>query len=377
MVRLAVFIFALLLIVLSLPSCKQKETPGPAPAAYVELGIPSAADYETGVRARSPWDMIVYDGALYVGNGDFDANAGPVRLYRYDPLNDEWTSSAELPEEEINRFCLLDGRLTTPGIDPKEDWDLGNYYVLQNGEWVQNRVLPDGIHAFDLAEYDGKIFAGLGVPAGKYPVAVSKDGGLTFQQVEMETDGEPTDTTGHDWVRVYDLFTLKGDLYALYLYGSVMPLNVDLYKYEDGRFVFFDCWTDKIKFRSISYSPVCARAEYRNRVYLTTGTLYVTDDMMTLTPISFPNSETVFDLVQENGTLYALCGQRLDENNVRVSVWRKEAGNVSGFYELFWFEYPIAPLSLAVDGETFYIGTSDTAAENESNGTILKVEHTK
>ena len=67
----------------------------------------------------------------------------------------------------------------------------------------------------------------------------------------------------------------------------------------------------------------------------------------------------------------------MDENNVRVSVWRKEAGNVSVFYELFWFEYPIAPISLAVDGETFYIGTSDTAAENESNGTILKVEHTK
>ena len=357
--------------------CKKTSVSSQPAAEYTELGIPSSAEYETGVRARSPWDMIVWEGALYVGNGDFDANAGPVRIYRMALESEVWESSAPLPEEEINRFTVIGDRLTTPGIDPKEDWDLGNYYVFQNGEWKQNRVLPNGIHAFDLAEYDGKIFAGLGVLAGKYPVAISSDGGLTFQQVEMETDGEPTDTTGHDWVRVYDLFTFKGDLYALYLYGSVMPLNVDLYKYEDGRFVFFDCWTDKVKFRSISYSPVCARAEYRNRIYLTTGTLYVTDDMLTLTPISFPNSETVFDLVQENGTLYALCGQRLDENNVRVSVWRKEAGNVSGFYELFWFEYPIAPLSLAVDGETFYIGTSDTAAENESNGTILKVEHTK
>ena len=102
-VRMTVCLFALLLILLSLPSCKHTETPASKPAAYTELGIPSAAEYETGVRARSPWDMIVYDGALYVGSGDFDANAGPVPIYRYDPTSQTWSSGAALPEEERRR----------------------------------------------------------------------------------------------------------------------------------------------------------------------------------------------------------------------------------------------------------------------------------
>ena len=349
----------------------------PIRVAYKELGIPSSEQFPTGVRARSPWDLSLWNDALYVGSGDFDANTGPANVLKYDLQSKTWGVDATLPEEEINRFLVIDGRLTIVGIDPQESWELGNYYLLRDGEWTQKRVIPNGVHTFDMIAFNGAIFAGLGVPTGEYPIAVSRDGGETFEPVEMHKDGAPIDTSGSELIRVYDLFVFRGNLYAMFLYGDKSPRPVELYRYDDGCFVFDASWTDQIKFKPISYLPVRAKAEYKGHLYLTSGNLYVSDDAKTLTKINFLNNETVFDFTIENGVLYALCARKLEDGTIRTSVWRQIGWNADSFAELFYFDYALPPLSIATDGKTFYIGASYTTLEHELNGTILQIEYKK
>ena len=363
------FFFLILLFLFS--SCSFHTVISDIP--FTELGIPSEETYPTGIRARTPWDMIVWDGALYVGGGDFDANTGPLPIYRLDLETNEWTASDLLPEEEFNRFCVLGDELTVPGIDPKEGWELGNYYVLTDGVWEQKRVLPNGVHCFDMVEYDGRIYAGLGVPDTESPIVVSEDGGETFVSVEMQRDGERVDTTGLDTVRVYDLFILGDRLYASFLYGNGSPYAYELYRYENGVFVFDNDWNGKVKRRAISYRLICEKVEYNDRLYLATGNLYATSDLDEMTVVTFPYSAAVFDLAVDGGRLYALCARRQDDGNVRISVWRKSGTGVANYIQLFNFEYPIAPISFAVKDGVFYIGMSDTANENELNGMILKI----
>ena len=369
--RFVCCLFFFLILLLLFSSCSFHTVISDIP--FTELGIPSEETYPTGIRARTPWDMIVWDGALYVGGGDFDANSGPLPIYRLDLETNEWTASDLLPEEEFNRFCVLGDELTVPGIDPKEGWELGNYYVLTDGVWEQKRVLPNGVHCFDMVEYDGRIYAGLGVPDTESPIVVSEDGGETFVSVEMQKDGERVDTTGLDTVRVYDLFTLGDRLYASFLYGNGSPYAYELYRYENGVFVFDNDWNGKVKRRAISYRMICEKVEYNDRLYLATGNLYATSDLDEMTVVTFPYSAAVFDLAVDGGRLYALCARRQDDGNVRISVWRKSGTGVANFIQLFNFEYPIAPISFAVKDGVFYIGMSDTANENELNGIILKI----
>ncbi|MBE6638409.1 MAG: hypothetical protein E7616_02995, partial [Ruminococcaceae bacterium] len=55
---------------ISLTACIKHDTIGTIDSiAYDELGIPSSERYSKGVRARSPWDMVIYDNKLYIGGG--------------------------------------------------------------------------------------------------------------------------------------------------------------------------------------------------------------------------------------------------------------------------------------------------------------------
>ena len=127
--------------------------------------------------------------------------------------------------------------------------------------------------------------------------------------------------------------------------------------------------------KSISYVPLSSKYEYNGKLFFATGNLYVTDDANEIRQISFPDGTTVYDLVESKGKLYALCGEPQEDGTVRVSVWANSKKKDEAFSELFYFFYEIPPLSLAIDQKTFFIGLSDTHAENEKNGMILQIEY--
>jgi len=343
---------------------------------YIEIGIPSCERYLEGVRARNPWDMVIFENKLYIGSGDYDSNAGPVDMWCYDIENSSWSNSGTLPEEEVDRFCLINNTLAVPGIDPQEDWTLGNYYILENEQWVKIRNIKGGMHTFDIVEFDGILFAGLGVSSGEYPIVCSTDGGKTFESIPFQKEGVNIDTSGSKNVRVYDLFVMGSNLYATFMYGD-SEITYDLYRYENEVFVFDNQWYGKIHQIKFANNIVSGKAQLGDNIFFTTGYLYATEDMANFTRIVFPDSQTVYDICRDEKYLYALCGKVQDDGTYKVSVYRNDGRIITNFHEVFNFVYEIPPLSIASQNGNFYIGMGDTENTHEKNGMILFVEYSK
>ena len=348
--------------------------------AYTAIGTPSGEAYPDGGIARSPWDMILYDDCLFVGSGDYDKNAGPVPIYCYSTKSGEWTESERLAEEEINRFLLLDGTLATPGIDPREDWSLGNYYTLEKGKWVKHRTLPDGVHAYDMIRFEGAIYAGLGVTSGKMPVMRSFDGGESFEPIDFLKDAAVVKTEGFTYIRTYDLLEFDGKLYATLTLGNE-SLSYELYEYDDtlDAFIFFSDLKDSVVRVKYNHMRITATAKADDTVFLVTGKLYETRDMDDFYEITLDGVDLVCDIYEDDGKIYFLTATKAnDEEGVfKTSVWQvwKDKEGEMSFVELFNLYYDVPCLSLAVENEDFYIGMSDTTAKNELNGTVLHVEY--
>ena len=141
----------------------QNLTPG---WSATSLGNPAASRYPACWQSlpRSPWDLALFDGRLYVGLGNSSnqgasANAGPSPLFAYNFQQQRWRQEASLPEEQISRFLIAGDQLWIAGEDPRDSWRWGNLYRRKSRErfWWQQRRLPRFIHAHDLAVYQGRL----------------------------------------------------------------------------------------------------------------------------------------------------------------------------------------------------------------------------
>ena len=151
-----------------------------------ELGIPLINKYpgtsQNNVISRKVWDMQLYNNRIYIGSGDYNENTGPVNVYYYDIASAKFVNEGTLPDEQINRFVIVNDKLMIPGTDPKESWELGNYFVWENNAWTKKRNLPGGVHNFDLIEFKGNIFAGID-SENDSTIVKSTDDGETFSHV--------------------------------------------------------------------------------------------------------------------------------------------------------------------------------------------------
>ncbi len=339
----------------------------------ISLGIPTEKATRFGVN-RSPWDMIYYEGKLYIGNGDYTDNAGPITVWSYNPDDGSWTDTGSLPDEAITKFKIIDGALAATGTDPIDEWDLGNYYRYENGQWSVIRSIPEGVHNFDLEEYDGKIFASLGVPAGQYPIAASEDGGKTFTQVMMYKNGAPLDTRGYETVRSYNIFKFKDELYISY-YGHGDKAGVyELYKYENGVFTYQRDLSKKIGHMDVSQATYLADVEYKDKYYIATGYMLVTEDMKEFKHMKFENHDIVYDFIVKNDKLYCLTGYKAENGKFRISVYENTTGKESKFREILYFYYDAPCISFEYGDGSFYIGIGSSTAAYSQNGEILKVD---
>lgn len=340
--------------------------------AFTELGVPTEEKYPTGERARLAWDMALHGGKIYIGSGDYGKNRGPAQISCYDPTTGAWEAFATVPDEEVDRFCVLSGKLCAPGIDPREgDWSLGNYYVLEDGAWTVKRTIPGGIHNFDMIEYHGSLFAGLGVSAGGYPVAVSSDGGQTFSSVPFfKKDGSPVHTSGYTQVRTYDFFLLGDTLYATLTLDSVY----ELYKYSEARasFYYVGDMKEQMHFFYYKLNPLGEKVTFDDSLYLATGNLYETPDFHNISPIVLEEGAMTTDLFVDGDTLYVLLSSNIEEGKYKTAVYALESGKAT-FREVFDFVYDVPSVSMVVSGEDFYIGMGYKSIESLKNGMLLHV----
>lgn len=370
------------LALLPLPAC-QKDHTGTYEASYESLGVPLSFYYEAG-RERTPWELTIYDDKLFVASGDYDKNAGPVHMMQYDLHSGLWSESGILPDEQAERFVILNDTLAVPGTDPKADWSMGNYYTYSDGQWHTQRAIPGGIHTFDLLSHNGIIFAGIGVPSSQSPIAASFDGGKSFQQLPLLRDGIPACTTlptdengiANGQIRVYELFTLQNEVYAFYCYRTQSNMDNTIYRYENQAFHYVANLPDNVRFNSTTYQPISAETEFRNRLFFTTGYLYVTDDMQTATQIEFGDRTLITDLKVFENRLYCTAVEKMEDGQYRTSLWCNPFGLDAGFMEVFYFYFPSPAQCFTYNNNVFYFGMGDGLISNynDCNGTILAVD---
>ncbi|MBO7148679.1 MAG: hypothetical protein J6V93_02375 [Clostridia bacterium] len=364
--------FLLILTLITLCGCSAKM----APIDYTELGIPTTNYFTLGTKPCCPWDLAVFDNKLFVGSGDYDNNAGPIKMFYYDLIEKEWSSAGGANDEEISRFIILDGNLVAPGIDPRENWSFGNYYQYdpQKVHFKKNRNIPGGVHVFDLVKFDDKIIAGLGVENGKFPAAFSTDGGRCFNMLPFHKDGEAIDTSEDDFTRVYDFVVYKNELYAI-LYRSFFDNTAtwEFYKYDNGKFVYYnDMEMFKLKIKRTTHHYINAKAEFNEKMYFAVGGFYSSDDLINYEKIELPNTDCVTDLFVKDDALYVLAFMQNEDGTYKISVHKSEG---EGFTEILYFNYDIPVISFEYDGTDFYFGMGIKSAKHELNGMILSAKY--
>ena len=346
----------------------------PYEATYTDLGIPALREYPEGIPARNIWDMIVVGDALWVGGGDYDKNSGPVTMHYYDLAAGQWQTANALPDEEISHFVTVGETVIATGTDPKENWDLGNYYRLTaDRTWETVRNLPGGIHNYDMVEFDGRWFAALGVVEGNSPIVCSADGGETFSAVPMQKDGQPLDTAGGVYIRVHRFFVQDGGLYALFRFSDGEDLyEQSVYRYDGEAFVYHADWSGAVRRTRYNHKVVSAAEVWGGSTYLATGRLYRTADFIDVEEVSFPEGVQITDLRQSDGALYALgCRYDAEQKNYRITLWKSVADD---FACVWYFDYALPAISFLRHQNVTYIGVGSLSDQpHYQNGTLLCV----
>lgn len=318
----------------------------------------------TALCGNAIWDLKLFNGCLYIGAGDYDKNYTVEQAYRYNINKSIWEECGNIPDEQIGRFLEIDGKLVVPGFDPTDDWSLGNYYELDNDSFVTRRVIPNGIHNFDIVKYRDCYFYGLGVSSGNLPVV--KEENQVYSSVSfLDKEGNTLLTDEFREVRAYDLIVLNDELYAfIQLDGQKY-----VYKYNSEEFIYLSEYTKKIVVGGFGYTPMLDKCVLNDTLYFTTGLLYCTTDMKNLKYISPEGIDYVSDVMVCNNELYILCNTQKDNNNYTVEIFK--LNDDDSFVSVVSTESKFPSMSFEYDGTTFYIGTGDKNANERIQNAII------
>ncbi|MDO4570130.1 MAG: hypothetical protein Q4D38_07095 [Planctomycetia bacterium] len=355
-----------------------------------DLGIPHKERFPDGEKAyaRNIWDMISYQGRIYLGCGAYDnvppaANAGPVPVIAWDTETNSFvTEENRLPDEQLDNFKVFsDGLLYAPGIDPRQGWDLGNFYRRNaDGKWEVVRTMPKGVHNFDMTEFDNKIFS-----CG-YGIAISENRGKTMLLREL----------GLERVRTYVFLRFPERLFSARIFafeqnGEEFFAEMNVYVPEKKDF-------DAIKISSEDLFPGLSKTfrlpedfkpkpdqkpffgafirrtfEFQNRVLYSVGSrdgffLYSAENpegnRFNTARIPLPENTKPEDLYVHEDALYLLTstanlkpGETLKPGEIPEfinQVWMSTDG--IHFEPLFHFRAPLFARSFAISGSDFYFG---------------------
>lgn len=335
---------------------------------FTDLGVPYAEIYsEEQISSRLAEDITVHNGKLYVGGGDYDANTGPVYVMSYDLQKGQWERSAEpLPDEQIKRFRLIDGKLAVLGTDPRDGWELGNYYILDDG-WETMRVLPAGIHCFDSIKWQGDLFFGLGVNSGDLP-AVRFDG-ENYTAVKLLKNGEPLDTSAHSTVRIYNLFTYKGELFAFLTLDKTTESEkntvhfMDLYIYDGESFVFSH---GSLPAEDMPDVVTTADTAY----FIMNDALLASENLVEFSQISLGDGVKASDVIAHDGRIYALGWRQISKNCFEATVFESTD---DGFTKKFGLFAHAPAGSFCKDGDSFYISLGIRDLPTPHAGRVIRV----
>ncbi|WP_017812028.1 hypothetical protein [Paenibacillus shenyangensis] len=358
--------------------------------------------------ARNVWDMQVFDGKIYLGHGNSSnskpsPNAGPVPIIYYDPqtgkfvtqkvvVNNAKTGKQETREvtddEQIDTFKIFRNKLYIPGNDSViPGWAYGNYYELNGDHWNEYQNLPGGIHVYDMAYYQGNLFAAIGTEDAPV-VLISGDDGKTWKEF-AKIDGLGS--------RTYKFFQFKGMLYAS---AIIIPDNktwddeTNLLAIDKNLNIHQQKVTGKTLLPGMSFVAKAGSSPYKkisktvvlnNQLVYIAGELYNDSQIMPESLIAAkninkaraiqlpdPNARPT-DMIVRGKMLYLLTYTKQSDGSYISRVYKTR--NLNKWTEVLKFKQDTYAKSLEEYQGDFYFGLgTDTDPISESAGKILRIK---
>lgn len=346
-----------------------------------DLGIPTLDLFPVNsmyANARSVWSVAEYGGKVYIGCGNFDTNAGSavggsLPVYSYDPVTNGWTVEHNVNSEQVARFYKEWDNLYIPSTDPTTG-SYGVYYYNDDGTWGTQSTSLRAEHIFDMHFMaDGKtVFAGVDPYTSAQPyVARSVDGGTKWSKVLFKRNGATVKASSGVFYRTYNIFEYGGEVYAtLWASKDTLSANMGLYKYDPATatMVYYaPAHENLIKNFMTVGSDFTFKGKFVN-VY--NGFYVYSDDLKTCEELTAPSFL---------GT--PVCAKVIGDAVYMVSYSPKASHVESYIYkstDLKSFTMVGAVkladsyiLSFDYHEGTFYMGTSWSGAQSQTNGTVL------
>ena len=330
-------------------------------------------------NARMPWDLIVVDGKLYAGTGDFDTNSGPTSIWCYDEATKKWAASATVDQEAIARFVNLDGQVVALGTDPMGNPKEAETYLLKNGAWQIFSAVNGALHVFDAEAYNGAVYYGIGCDNGTSAVVKQDTATGEWMNVELFKGGlsymaalETKENVQSK--RVYDLFSVNGKLFCAFSCTYTKgKMTIEFFEWIEDKFVWRQAFVNTdLEMKKPVKNQVLFNADavYENSCYVSLGGLYKTDDFVRFDKVDVPNHGCVTDLLVDGTDFYILSTIQNGEAYQNV-IYKMANGNL---VEMFAFDSATSALSFAKYANGFYVGLGGADSTHIDNGRILKIE---
>lgn len=342
-----------------------------------DLGVIDPEGYGGDAFARNMWDMQAYCGSVYFGGGDYDRNLGPCSLNRYDGGRGITESMTDLPDEQIGRFCIIDGQLVLPITDQTGSGN-GGYFRLEGDEWQTYRCLDGALHCFDMAEYAKMYFAGVGLKTddNSHSAIRRSTDGVHFEDVPMYRDGLSVTVGAGQYGRCYELFSYGMDLYAYYRAGAD-DYFAGVYRYdiEKDRFDFVSSFLPiTCRNTAENYLTVQAKFELGGQMVFVNNLVLCTDDMQSYRTVALPTGAVARDGFVLNGKAYILAAVKQLDGTYRNVVLAGDT--VDSLDTVIAFDAPSYCVSFEYcEGYfLFALGTSRTQ-QNDECGRLMRIAY--
>lgn len=282
---------------------KNATTPAPATTATA-LGchtLPDAAALPTE-RGRTINTLHPYQGRVYYGYGDYNANTGSMaepygmNVSSFDPATGTpRVHFTGFKTEEIHVFRTIGDHLYVPNIDPSRGADFYNSYASNAGEqtvgaapgtWAENPGAHASVHVYDVTKAGGDLFVAgssewSNATDGAAIIWRSADNGATWVRSMEETEDDPAMRNGFE--RYYWMGVIGDKVYtraALNLaWPEVAPLRV--YDTATGTWSTVAEGSDSTRFGTYVYEANEV-VSWRNRLWSANGGLMWFDGSRTV-----------------------------------------------------------------------------------------------
>jgi hypothetical protein len=205
---------ALFVAALVLPSAPAANA---APSRFELLGTHPQAAAQSTAAGKTIYTLKPYNGQIYAGYGDYNANTGPIAITPFDPVTQSFGNPLlSADTEAIQLYREINGRLFAPATDSQS----GNDYAVSGTSGTaypwQNVSGLGSSHVFDTFTLTGEDLWMVGSRDWNAVAWRSLDGGTT-------------------WDQVLNIPTINGGSPARFNFGFVFQGKVYLQASEGGR----------------------------------------------------------------------------------------------------------------------------------------------